>query len=64
MTDRAEISKAVKNIDRVLQPLVKTGAGTKREVEAARLAVQSLHILRLHAVGAMVRTRPAKKGKR
>lgn len=61
MTDRAEIAKAVKNIDRVLQPLVKSTAGTKAQVEAARLAVQSLRILTLHAKGAMTRTRPAAK---
>ena len=61
MTDRAEIAKAVKNIDRVLQPLVKSTAGTKAEVERARLAVQSLRILTLHAKGAMICTRPAAK---
>ncbi len=52
-----EVEKAFRNIDRVLQPLVKTGAGTKAQVQRARLAVQSLYILRLRARGAFVRTR-------
>lgn len=46
-----EIERAYRNVRKVLEPMTKTTAGSKADIEAARLAMQSLYLLRLQARG-------------